>query len=139
VFVIGIGAALADGHPHDGRAPDYDDWSTPTVDGRQGLNGDILVYYPVLDCVLELSSMGIRVDAESLERQLEIRGNRDRKELFFHRRLLAGELPLSVGGGIGQSRLCMLFLRKAHVGEIQASYWPEEMRQTCRAGNIWLL
>ncbi len=139
VFVIGIGGVLADGKPHDGRAPDYDDWSTPTVDGYKGLNGDILVYYPLFDAAYELSSMGIRVDAAALLRQLEISGHLDRQALYFHRRLLGGELPLSIGGGIGQSRLCMLYLRKAHIGEIQASMWPEEMIQTCREHNIHLL
>lgn len=139
VFVIGIGAALKDGRPHDDRAPDYDDWSTETGNGNRGLNGDILVYYSLLDDAYELSSMGIRVDPETLERQLEISGNTDRKGLLFHRRLLSGELPLSVGGGIGQSRLCMFYLRKAHIGEIQASIWPEDMVQECKANNIVLL
>ncbi|MFH1943182.1 MAG: aspartate--ammonia ligase [bacterium] len=139
VFVIGIGGKLADGKPQDGRAPDYDDWSTTTGNGRKGLNGDILVYYPLLDMGYELSSMGIRVDAESLNRQLEITGDAQRKELFFHRRLLNGELPLSIGGGIGQSRLCMFYLRKAHIGEIQVSIWPDEMVKTCRENRIVLL
>ncbi len=139
VFVIGIGADLKDGKPHDGRAPDYDDWSTETGSGKRGLNGDILVDYPLLEDAYELSSMGIRVDPETLVRQLEITGNTDRKDLFFHRRLLAGELPQSVGGGIGQSRLCMFYLRKAHIGEIQASIWPEDMVQECKANNIVLL
>lgn len=139
VFIIGIGGALKNGEPHDGRAPDYDDWSTPTANGYKGLNGDIVVYYPVLDCAYELSSMGVRVDAEALMRQLDICGNLERQNLLFHRRLLAGELPLSIGGGIGQSRLCMLYLRKAHVGEIQSSLWPEEMIQTCKQNRIFLL
>lgn len=139
VFVIGIGGELHNGRPHDGRAPDYDDWSTLAVDGYKGLNGDILVYYPVLDCVYELSSMGIRVDEATLLHQLEISGNQERKTLLFHRRLLAGELPQSIGGGIGQSRLCMLYLRKAHIGEVQSSLWPEEMFKTCRTHNITLL
>ncbi len=139
IFVIGIGAVLEDGVRHDGRAPDYDDWSTPTPGGYQGLNGDIIVHNPVLDSAYELSSMGIRVDAESLLRQLDITGDADRKELYFHRRLLGGELPQSIGGGIGQSRLCMLYLRKAHIGEIQASYWPEEMRTICQEKGIVLL
>jgi len=139
VFIIGIGGALSNGAPHDGRAPDYDDWTTPTGDGRRGLNGDILVRYPLFDRAFELSSMGIRVDPDTLVKQLEITGNRDRKGLYFHRRLLAGDLPLSIGGGIGQSRLCMLYLRKAHIGEIQASYWPEEMRAECRKRGIPLL
>jgi aspartate--ammonia ligase len=139
VFVIGIGAQLPGGAPHDGRAPDYDDWSTPTGGGHQGLNGDIIVYYPLLDCAYELSSMGIRVDPATMVRQLELRGVPERKQLFFHRRLLNGELPQSIGGGIGQSRLCMLYLRKAHIGEIQSSLWPKEMVKQCRARNIVLL
>jgi len=139
VFVIGIGGALSNGEIHDGRAPDYDDWSTPSGNGYKGLNGDILVHYPLLDCAFELSSMGIRVDQAALERQLAIRGDEDRKELLFHRRLLAGELPQSIGGGIGQSRLCMFYLRKAHIGEIQSSLWPEGMITTCQEHNIVLL
>jgi aspartate--ammonia ligase len=139
VFVIGIGADLPGGMPHDGRAPDYDDWSTVTHDGYKGLNGDIIVYYPMLDCAYELSSMGIRVDPETLLQQLEVRRVNERKEMFFHRRLLNGELPLSIGGGIGQSRLCMFYLRKAHIGEIQSSLWSEEMVKECRAHNITLL
>jgi aspartate--ammonia ligase len=139
VFVIGIGADLPGGMPHDGRAPDYDDWSTPTGDGHKGLNGDILVYYPLFDTAFELSSMGIRVDPPALLRQLELRHAEERKGLFFHQRLLNGELPLSIGGGIGQSRLCMFYLRKAHVGEIQSSLWPAEMVKECRAHNITLL
>ena len=139
VFIIGIGGKLKNGQPHDGRAPDYDDWSTPAGNGYNGLNGDIFVYYPMLDCAYELSSMGIRVDADALLRQLELTGTTDRKDLLFHRRLLHGELPLSIGGGIGQSRLCMLYLRKAHIGEIQASIWPDDMIKTCRENNIFLL
>jgi aspartate--ammonia ligase len=139
VFIIGIGSDLPGGAPHDGRAPDYDDWSTPTIGGHKGLNGDIIVYYQRLDCAFELSSMGIRVDPETMLRQLEIRGVQERKQLYFHRRLLNNELPQSVGGGIGQSRLCMLYLRKAHIGEIQSSLWPKEMVEQCRAHNIVLL
>ncbi len=139
VFLIGIGADLKDGVPHDARAPDYDDWTTETGDGKKGLNGDILVHYPLLDVAYELSSMGIRVDPESMKRQLTISGNVERKSLLFHRRLLAGELPLSIGGGIGQSRLCMFYLRKAHIGEIQVSIWPDEMVRKCRANSIFLL
>ncbi len=138
-FIIGIGGALADGTIHDGRAPDYDDWSTPGMDGRPGLNGDIFVWNPVLKTAFELSSMGIRVDKEAMLRQLKIRGCEDRVKLLWHRKLLNDEMPLSIGGGIGQSRLCMYFLRKAHVGEIQASLWPEEMRALCRKHNVWLL
>lgn len=139
VFVIGIGGKLADGQPHDGRAPDYDDWSSPNDAGYQGLNGDILVYNPVLDSAYELSSMGIRVDPAALERQLELSGQNHRKEFLFHQRLLNNELPLSIGGGIGQSRLCMFYLRKAHIGEIQTSLWPDEMIKLCQENNIFLL
>ena len=139
VFIIGIGGAMKNGEPHDGRAPDYDDWSTPTEGGHHGLNGDILVWNDVLGHSFELSSMGIRVDREALLRQLDIRGAQDRKELYFHRRLLAGELPQSIGGGIGQSRLCMFYLRKAHIGEIQASIWPDDMRERCAEGGIPLI
>ena len=131
VFVIGIGGRLSDGKKHDGRAPDYDDWSTVAENGREGLNGDILIWYPVLGRSFELSSMGIRVDRESLLRQLKLEGKEDREQLYFHRRLLNGELPLSIGGGIGQSRLCMVLLHKAHIGEIQASIWPDDMRREC--------
>ncbi len=131
VFIIGIGAPLADGKPHDGRSPDYDDWTTPTDGGHKGLNGDILIWYPTLQRAVELSSMGIRVDRETMLRQLDMTGQQARKELYFHRRLLAGELPQSIGGGIGQSRLCMILLHKAHVGEIQASVWPQDMLDEC--------
>jgi len=127
VFIIGIGGKLANGKPHDGRAPDYDDWTTDTGNGHKGLNGDILIWYPTLNRSVELSSMGIRVNKEALLRQLEITGKEDRKDLYFHKKLLSGELPLSIGGGIGQSRLCMVLLHKAHLGEIQASIWPDEM------------
>ncbi len=139
VFVRGIGAPLADGEPHDGRAPDYDDWISLGEDGRVGLNGDILVYYAPLDSAFELSSMGIRVDGKSLVRQLAVRRCEGWKDLYFHRRLLKGTLPLSIGGGIGQSRLCMLYLRKAHIGEIQASVWPDDMSEVCRQNDIVLL
>ena len=131
VFIIGLGGKLSDGKKHDGRAPDYDDWSTVAEDGRAGLNGDILIWYPVLERSFELSSMGIRVDQEALLRQLKLEGKEDRKQLFFHRQLLDGRLPLSIGGGIGQSRLCMVMLHKAHIGEIQASIWPDDMRAEC--------
>ncbi|MCR5820976.1 MAG: aspartate--ammonia ligase [Bacteroidaceae bacterium] len=139
VFIIGIGAPLGDGQPHDSRSPDYDDWSTENEDGYLGLNGDLLVWYPILNRSVELSSMGIRVDAEALCRQLEMQGCEERKSLYFHRRLLEGSLPLSIGGGIGQSRLCTVLLHKAHVGETQASIWPEEMRAECRAAKIALI
>ena len=134
VFIIGIGGKLSNGEPHDMRAPDYDDWTT-----NGGLNGDILVWYPVLERSIELSSMGIRVDEEAMIRQLRLLGKEERAELYFHKRLLAGELPLSVGGGIGQSRLCMLLLHKAHIGEIQASIWPEEMRKECESKGVTLI
>ena len=139
IFVVGIGGFLSDGTIHDGRAPDYDDWITETAPGRRGLNGDIIVYNRVLDDAFELSSMGIRVVAESLRAQLAEAGATDRAGLDFHRRLLAGELPASIGGGIGQSRLCMLYLQKAHIGEIQASIWPSEMRESCARRGIPLL
>ncbi len=131
VFIIGIGGKLSNGEPHDGRAPDYDDWTTENSDGRKGLNGDILIWYPTLERAVELSSMGIRVDKEALLRQLELTGQLERKELYFHKKLLNGELPLSIGGGIGQSRLCMVLLHKAHLGEIQASIWPQDMLDEC--------
>ena len=139
VFIIGIGSKLSNGEKHDGRAPDYDDWSTVAEDGSIGLNGDIMIWYPVLGRAIELSSMGIRVDAEALLRQLEIEGKEERKELLFHRQLLDGKLPLSVGGGIGQSRLCMIMLHKAHIGEIQASIWPDEMREECLKAGMPLI
>ncbi len=130
VFLIGIGGKLASGAPHDGRAPDYDDWT---------LNGDILVYYPMIEAALELSSMGIRVDAERLQAQLKESGKEDRLSFPFHKALLADELPLTIGGGIGQSRLCMLMLEKAHIGEVQTSIWPQEMLDECQKNNIPIL
>ena len=130
VFVMQIGGKLSDGTTHGGRAPDYDDWS---------LNGDILFYHECLDIALEISSMGIRVDREAMLRQLAERGVEERANLPFHKRLLAGELPLTVGGGIGQSRLCMLLLGTAHIGEVQASIWDEETRKICRENGIHLL
>ena len=144
VFVIGIGGELQDGTVHDGRAADYDDWSTLNGAGPEnapyhGLNGDILLWNPVLEDAFEVSSMGIRVDPESLDRQLRIRGEERKRELYFHSKLLAGELPCTIGGGIGQSRLCMYLLRKAHIGEIQSAVWPEEMRAACRDKGIFLL
>lgn len=139
VFVIGIGGKLKDGVPHDGRAPDYDDWSTPTYDGFKGLNGDILVWNPVLGMAFELSSMGIRVDKVAMEEQLRIVGKEDRKKLMFHKMLLEDKLPLSIGGGIGQSRLCMFLLKKAHIGEVQVSVWPDAMVKTCLDKGIFLL
>ena len=138
VFIIGIGGKLSDGSIHDGRAADYDDWSTPNSDGYNGLNGDILLWNPILESAFEISSMGIRVDPAAMRRQLDERGQQWKADLYFHRRLLAGELPLTIGGGIGQSRLCMYLLRKAHIGEIQSSIWPERMRSDCLAAGIEL-
>ena len=132
VFIIGIGGELSHGERHDGRAPEYDDWSNVGENGMAGLNGDILIWYPVLERSFELSSMGIRVDKESLLRQLKLAGQEEREQLYFHQKLLHNELPLSIGGGIGQSRLCMVLLQKAHIGEIQASIWPDDMRAECK-------
>ena len=129
-FLMGIGGALQSGRPHDGRAPDYDDWS---------LNGDILFWNPVLERAFEVSSMGIRVDAETMDRQLTIAGCDDRRSLQFHRMLLNNELPQTIGGGIGQSRLCMLLLGKAHIGEVQASVWDEETIHACQEAGVILL
>ena len=129
-FLMGIGGALKSGRPHDGRAPDYDDWA---------LNGDILVWNPVLERAFELSSMGIRVSPESLDRQLTLAGCDDRRSLPFHRMLLSGELPLTIGGGIGQSRLCMLMMGCAHIGEVQSSIWDDMTRQTCQDAGVMLL
>lgn len=139
VFIIGIGGALSDGKPHDGRAPDYDDWTTDNEEGFHGLNGDILVWNPVLGRAFELSSMGIRVDKEALLHQLHLKGQEKRLNLLFHKRLMEDELPLSIGGGIGQSRVGMFLLRKAHIGEISAGIWPEEMVHICKAHGIQLL
>ncbi len=139
VFIIGIGCPLGDGKPHDLRAPDYDDYSTIATNGLPGLNGDLLIWYDVLERAVELSSMGIRVDREALIRQLHESGKEERLNLYFHQRLMEGSLPLSVGGGIGQSRLCMIYLRKAHIGEIQASIWPDEMRSECERLHIPLI
>ncbi len=130
VFLMQIGDKLLSGERHDGRAPDYDDWS---------LNGDILVYYPVLDSAFELSSMGIRVDEKALEEQLKKAGCEERRELPFQKAILNGELPYTVGGGIGQSRMCMYFLRKAHIGEVHSSVWPDGMREEAEAAGIHIL
>ncbi len=130
IFIEKIGGALSNGEPHDGRAPDYDDWE---------LNGDIVVYYPLLDIAFEISSMGIRVSEESLLRQLKIAGCEERAGLEFQRALLNGELPYTIGGGIGQSRICMFFLRKAHIGEVQASIWPDETWKMCGEAGVPLL
>ena len=130
VFISRIGDKLSNGEPHDGRAPDYDDWS---------LNGDILFWFDTLNCALEISSMGIRVSEESLREQLKKAGCEERASLPYHKMLLNGELPYTIGGGIGQSRLCMLLLDRAHIGEVQASIWPEDMVEACRENNIILL
>jgi len=139
VFLMGIGSVLSDGKKHDGRAPDYDDWNTEIEKGYRGLNGDIIVWNPVLNSSFELSSMGIRVDKVALLEQLQIENQMHRTDLYWHKRLLNNEFPLSIGGGIGQSRLCMFLLRKAHIGEIQSSIWPPEMIQKCREKGIFLL
>ena len=140
MFIIGIGSELSNGEKHDNRAPDYDDYSTVSAEtGFAGLNGDLLIWYPILERSIELSSMGIRVNREALERQLAQSGKENRKELYFHRRLLEGSLPQSIGGGIGQSRLCMILLHKAHVGETQSSIWPEDMREACRKASMTLI
>lgn len=139
IFLIGIGNPLSNGQPHDGRAPDYDDWITPNSDGYIGLNGDLIFWNPILECPFELSSMGIRVNAESLMAQLRQCGCEDRASLRFHQALINNELPLSIGGGIGQSRLSMFLLQKAHIGEVQASIWPEEQIAACAAAGIELI
>lgn len=130
VFLMQIGKPLSNGKPHDGRSPDYDDWE---------LNGDLLLWYDLFDSAIEISSMGIRVDSFSLERQLILAGCEDRKDLPFHKALLNDELPLTMGGGIGQSRLCLIMLKKAHVGEVQASLWPKDIIEECAKQNIHLL
>ena len=130
VFIEKIGGELKSGQKHDGRAPDYDDWE---------LNGDIILWSDILERAFEISSMGIRVDEEAMDRQLRIAGAEDRRDMEFHRMILNGELPYTIGGGIGQSRLCMYFLRKAHIGEVQASIWPKEMIETCEKNDIFLL
>ena len=139
IFVIGIGGEMPNGQIHDGRAPDYDDWISPTEKGFKGLNGDIILWNHVLNRAFEISSMGIRVDKKSLLEQLRYRGLEERTELMWHKKLLNDELPLTIGGGIGQSRLCMYFLRKAHIGEIQSSIWPDEMIKECKENHIHLL
>ena len=140
LFLEQIGSALPlSGKPHDGRAPDYDDWSTDNGEGSTGLNGDIMLWNTVLDCPFEISSMGIRVDAKALRCQLEKAGCPERANLKFHKALLDGKYPLSIGGGIGQSRLCMFLLQKAHIGEVQASIWPEEQIKQLAAAGIRLI
>ena len=139
VFIIGIGAELSNGEPHDGRAPDYDDWITMNSDGYKGLNGDLILWNPILESGFELSSMGIRVSPESLKTQLKLRGCEERERYDFHKSLIEGKLPYSIGGGIGQSRLCMYLLQKAHIGEVQASIWPESQIAACASAGIKLL
>ncbi|MCH4156173.1 MAG: aspartate--ammonia ligase [Muribaculaceae bacterium] len=139
IFIIGIGNPLSNGEPHDGRAPDYDDWITENSDGYHGLNGDLIFWDKVLECPFELSSMGIRVSEKSLMQQLELRKCTERKNLAFHKALLAGELPYSIGGGIGQSRLCMFLLQKVHIGEVQASIWPDDQIKACREIGAFLM
>lgn len=139
VFIIGIGGLLSDGLPHDGRAADYDDWSTVNDDGYCGLNGDLLLWNPVLESAFEVSSMGIRVDAQALELQLQLRGEQSKADLLYHKMLLEGKMPYTIGGGIGQSRLCMYLLRKAHIGEIQSGVWPEDMYIRCHNAGIDLV
>jgi len=139
LFLIGIGNKLSSGEPHDGRAPDYDDWSTLNEDGYHGLNGDIIFWNPALNSAFEISSMGIRVDRTALERQLEISNCQDRKGLLFHKLLLSDQLPMSIGGGIGQSRLCMFLLKKLHIGEVQSSVWPTEVMKQYEGKDVKLL
>ena len=139
VFIIGIGCKLGDGKPHDGRAPDYDDYSSPGLNDLPGLNGDLLLWNCVLQCAFEISSMGIRVNKEVMIKQLKDARQEERKNLYFHKKLLNGELPLSIGGGIGQSRLCMFLLRKAHIGETQVSIWSDEIIKDCEKRGIKLL
>lgn len=139
VFIMGIGGKLSNGEAHDGRAADYDDWSTRNEDGYAGLNGDIILWHPVLQSAFEVSSMGIRVDKLAMEVQLKEKNCEDKKRLSFHRMLLVGALPESIGGGIGQSRLCMFMLRKSHIGEVQVSVWSDAIREKMKAEGITLL
>ncbi|OON66471.1 aspartate--ammonia ligase [Hymenobacter sp. CRA2] len=139
VFIIGIGGELSHGEIHDGRAPDYDDWSTETEAGRRGLNGDIVLWHPGLQSAFEVSSMGIRVDKTALDKQLALRGCPERAELAFHKMLLEGQLTESIGGGIGQSRVTMFMLRKTHIGEVQVSIWPEAVRAELMGTGVELL
>ncbi len=139
VFLIGIGGALSNGKPHDGRAPDYDDWSTPTINGYAGLNGDILLWNPILKHAFEISSMGIRVSPETLLQQLKIRNQMEKQHFYYHQLLLNKVLPASIGGGIGQSRICMFLLNKKHIGEVQSSIWDAKILQQCKEEKIDLL
>ena len=136
---MGIGADLSNGEPHDLRSPDYDDWTTLNEDNYEGLNGDLLVWNDVLEQSRELSSTGISVAAAALLKRLELKQQTDRLSLYFHKKLMNNELPLCIGGGIGQSRLCMFYLRKAHIGEIQSSIWPQDMRTEARKNGIFLI
>lgn len=139
VFLIGIGAKLSDGKTHDGRAPDYDDWSSKNEDGGFGLNGDILLWNPILKDSFEISSMGIRVDKNSLSNQLELKSEEKRKEHLYHKLILTESVPQSIGGGIGQSRVCMFILRKKHIGEVQAGIWSDLIRKKMKEKGIFLL
>ncbi len=139
VFLMGIGAKLTNGEVHDGRAPDYDDWITKNEENFRGLNGDILFWNPVLKRAFEISSMGIRVNKDALEKQLEIRQQTSKRNLKFHKMILSEQLPQSIGGGIGQSRICMYFLRKRHIGEVQVGIWEDEVREQLKSQNIYLL
>ncbi|WP_158961940.1 aspartate--ammonia ligase [Myroides fluvii] len=139
VFIIGVGHPLSDGQPHDSRASDYDDWSTTTEEGYKGLNGDLLVWHPILEQAVELSSMGIRVDKTTLLQQLALTQTSSRMNLYYHQLVLQDQVPLSIGGGIGQSRLCMFLLRKRHIGEVQVSLWPTEVRTQAIQQQINLL
>ncbi|RKX86178.1 MAG: aspartate--ammonia ligase [Spirochaetes bacterium] len=139
VFIIGIGGELPDGSIHDGRAPDYDDWTSETTPGKHGLNGDIMVWNSILGRAFELSSMGIRVDKETMLKQLEIRDEMDRCDLDWHKKLINGDLPQTIGGGIGQSRLVMFILHKHHIGEVQVSVWPKDVIDSCKEDGIALL
>lgn len=139
VFIMGIGGQLSNGEPHDGRAADYDDWSTLNESGFGGLNGDIILWHPVLQCAFEISSMGIRVDKVALLKQLKEKDCEERAELLFHSMLLSDSLPQSIGGGIGQSRVCMFMLKRIHIGEVQVSIWPEEIKQSMSSTGVFLL
>ncbi|GAB4254700.1 MAG: aspartate--ammonia ligase [Vicingaceae bacterium] len=139
VFIMGIGGKLFDGKKHDGRAPDYDDWSSLNEEGYFGLNGDLIFWNEILQIPFEVSSMGIRVDKYALIHQLKLEGKLDRLDLAFHQKILNDELPLTIGGGIGQSRTCMFFLQKRHIGEVQSSVWPESLINECKANGINLL
>lgn len=139
IFIMGIGCELSNGQVHDGRAPDYDDWTTTcSSNGLNGLNGDLILWHPVLECAVEISSMGIRVNKEALKLQLQLTGMEDKLNLDFHKSLIDGRLPQTIGGGIGQSRLCIFYLRKVHIGEVQANIWPEAMIEECRNNNVIL-